>query len=170
MLRLLAEAAIRRPRSILGAALAVTVVAAGFGATTPKHLSSSDNDFQDRRSQSYRVEQLLTRQTNVVPGPSVVTVVSPNAVSRAAAAMRRDPAIALVTTKRSPDGAIVVVSGFLRRQANAGAAARRLERSLPGLVGGAAVSGEQVRVQSEKDLFRAELIALPLPLLFGIWV
>src|SRR5262249_14323197 len=62
------------------------------------------------------------------------------------------------------------VSGSLRKGANAGAAARRLERTLPGIVGGAAVSGEQVRVQSERDLFRAELIAFPLLLLLGIWV
>ena len=171
MLRHLAELAYRRPRALLGAAVVVLIVAASFGISTPKHLSSSDNDFQDKRSESYRVEQLVTRATGVVPGPAISTVVTSEAEARTAAdRLRADPAVALVTTTRSPDGAILVVSGSLRQYADAGTVARRLEHALPGLVGGAAVASEQVRAQSERDLFRAELIALPLLTLLGLWV
>jgi RND superfamily putative drug exporter len=46
----------------------------------------------------------------------------------------------------------------------------RLEHRLVGLVGGGAVASEQVRAQSEHDLFRAELIAFPLLMLLGIWI
>jgi uncharacterized membrane protein YdfJ with MMPL/SSD domain len=170
MLRLLAELAFRRPRTILGAALAVALVAAAFGASTPSHLSSSDNDFQDKSSQSYRTAHFVARATGVVPGPSIVTVVAPADATRATALMRRDPAIAFVDADRSRDGQVVLVGGFLREHANATAAARRLARVLPGLVGGPAVANEQVQKQSERDLFRAELIALPLLTALGIWI
>jgi len=171
MLRQLAELAYRRPRTLLGAAIAVFAVAAWFGISTPKHLSSSDNDFQDKRSQSYRAEQLVTDATGVTPGPAISAVVtSPAQAAVAAARLRADPAVARVTRRRSPDGTIIVVDASLRASANAGAAARRLDRRLPGLVGGAAVASEQVRAQSERDLFRAELIALPLLTLLGLWV
>ena len=171
MLRFLAELAYRRPRALLGAAVAVFVVAAAFGISTPKHLSSSDNDFQDKRSESYRAEQLVTQATGVTPGPAISAVVtSPAQAAVAAARLRADPAVARVVERRSPDGKIVVVDAALRAGAKPGAAARRLEHELPGLVGGAAVASEQVRAQSERDLFRAELIALPLLTLLGLWV
>jgi RND superfamily putative drug exporter len=64
----------------------------------------------------------------------------------------------------------VIVGGYLREGSKAGAAARRLQHSLPGIVGGPAVASEQVRTQSERDLFRAELIAFPLLALLGIWI
>ncbi|HZQ80775.1 MAG TPA: MMPL family transporter [Gaiellaceae bacterium] len=170
MLRLLAELAYRRPRAILGGALVVAVVAGVFGAATPSHLSSTSNDFQDKRSESFRTEQLLGRATGVLPGPSIVTVVEPALAPKAERVLRRDPAIAGVSARRSRDGRVVLVSGFLREHANDSAAARRLVRELPGLVGGAAVANEQVQKQSERDLFRAELIALPLLSALAIWI
>lgn len=170
MFRLLAELASRRPRAILGAAFAVAVVAAVFGSSTPKHLSSSDNDFQDRSSQSFRTERLLSRATGVVPGPSFMVVGTPAQSRDAERILHRDPAIALVEHERSRDGTLVLVSAFLRNGAHQGATARRLEHVLPGRVGGAAIASEQVRAQSEHDLFRAELIAFPLLLLLGIWI
>jgi len=170
MLRLLAELAYRRPRAILGVALAVAVVAGAFGVTTPGHLSSTDNDFQDKSSQSYRTAQFLGHATGVLPGPSVVTVVLPALAPRAEDVLRHDPAIAAVRAERSRDGQVVLVSGFLREDANDSAAARRLARELPGLVGGAAVANEQVQRQSQRDLLRAELIALPLLTVLAIWI
>jgi hypothetical protein len=74
MLVALANLAYRRPRAILGAALLIAVVAAAFGASTPSRLRSSDNDFQDSSSQSFRTLQLLSRATGVLPGPSLVVV------------------------------------------------------------------------------------------------
>jgi RND superfamily putative drug exporter len=148
----------------------VAIAAAAFGAATPHHLSSSDNDFQDKSSQSFQVEQLLSRDTGVVPGPSILTVVPPSEARTAATRLRRDPAVALVEAQRAPDGKVVVVSGFLRQHADSAAAARRLEHALPGLVGGAAVENEEVQTQSERDLLRAELIAFPLLTLLAIWI
>lgn len=170
MFRLLAELASRRPRAILGAAFAIAIVAAAFGSSTPSHLSSSDNDFQDKSSQSFRAERLLSRATGVVPGPSLMVVGSPAQARSAERILRRDPAIALVEHERSRDRKLVLVSAFLRNGAHQGAAARRLEHELPGRVGGAAVASEQVRTQSQHDLFRAELIAFPLLLLLALWI
>jgi RND superfamily putative drug exporter len=164
VLRSLADLAHRRPRAILLAALAVAVVAGAFGAATPKHLSSSDNDFQDKRSESWRTLQLLERATGVVPGPSIVVVAPAAAVAHEVARLRADPAIAGVTVRGR------VVGAYLRAGASPGAAVRRLRPALSGLVGGAAVASEQVRTQSEHDLFRAELIAFPLLMLLGIWI
>jgi RND superfamily putative drug exporter len=161
----LAHLVFRRPRAILVAALVVTVVAAGFGLATPKHLSASDDDFQDKRSESWQTLQFLTHATGVVPGPSVIVVATGPSEARAdVARLRRDPSIARVQLQGR------VVGGFLREGASAGAAARRLQHGLPGLVGGAAVASEEVRAQSERDLFRAELIAFPLLMLLGVWI
>ena len=170
MLRPLAELASRRPRAILGAALAVAILTAAFGSSTPSHLSSSDNDFQDKASESFRTEQLLSHATGVVPGPSFLVVGTHAQARRAERILRRDRAIALVDHEPSRDGKLVLVSAFLRNGAHQGATARRLVRALPGVVGGAAVASEEVRTQSEHDLFRAELIAFPLLLLLAIWI
>ena len=169
MFRRLADHAYRHPRRVLVAALAVGMVAAAFGATTPAHLTASDNDYQDKGSQSFRTFRLLSRATGVVPGPSIVVLASPSGARIAVTRLRADPAIAVVRAA-PPENGKVVVAAFLRDGSDAGAAARRLEHRLPGLVGGAAVASEQVRAQSEHDLFRAELIAFPLLLVLGIWI
>ncbi|HEY0417088.1 MAG TPA: MMPL family transporter [Gaiellaceae bacterium] len=158
-----------RPRAILVGALAVGVAAAAFGATTPAHLSASDNDYQDKGSESFRTFRLLSERTGVVPGPSVVVVASPAQAPVVLRRLHRDPAIAVAKAAPARHGR-VVVAAYLRNGTDAGRAARRLEHSLPGLVGGPAVASEQVRAQSEHDLFRAELIAFPLLLLLGIWI
>jgi RND superfamily putative drug exporter len=169
MLRLLAELAFRRPRAVLGVAFAVAVAAAAFGAAAPRHLSSSDDDFQDKGSESYRTLQLIAHRTGVVPGPSILVVGSPTQARLAVERLRADPAVVLVQQQRSAHGS-VLVGAYLREGSRAGAAARRLQHALPGLVGGPAIASEQVRRQSERDLLRAELIALPLLLLLGIWI
>jgi uncharacterized membrane protein YdfJ with MMPL/SSD domain len=164
MLQSLAELVGRRPRAILAGAAVVAVVAGAFGATTPSHLSSSDNDFQDRSSESWRTLRFLSHATGVVPGPSVVVVARRGDIRFDVARLRADPSIALVTVHGR------VIGAYLREGAPAGETARRLQHGLRGLVGGAAVSGEEVRAQSEHDLFRAELIALPLLMLLGVWI
>jgi len=169
MLQRLADLAGRRPRTILLAALLLGVAAAAFGATTPSRLSASDNDYQDRSSQSYRTFQLLSQRTGVIPGPSIVDLVAPAGRADALARLRADPAVAFVRVGRARDGR-VAIGAFLRDGSKTSAAARRLERTLPGLVGGPAVASDQVRSQSEHDLFRAELIAFPLLLALGIWI
>jgi uncharacterized membrane protein YdfJ with MMPL/SSD domain len=169
MFRRLADSVYRRPRHILLGALAVGIVAAAFGASTPAHLSASDNDYQDKGSESYRTFRLISSRTGVVPGPSIVVLTSRTETPRAVARLKADPAVAVVRAEHRAGGG-ATVGAFLRDGSNAGAAARRLEHSLPGLVGGPAVASEQVRAQSERDLLRAELIAFPLLLALGIWI
>ena len=165
----LANLAWRRPRRVLGLAVLIAVVSAAFGAGTPSHLSASDNDYQDKGSESYRTFQLLSERTGILPGPSIV-VLAPAVDARAAARLlRRDPAVAVVRREPTRAGS-VVIAAYLRNGSDTGSAARRIERTAPGVVGGPAVAGEQVRRQSERDLFRAELIAFPLLLVLGIWI
>jgi uncharacterized membrane protein YdfJ with MMPL/SSD domain len=169
MLALLADLAWRRPRRILLAAVVVAVAAGAFGASTPSRLSASDNDYQDRGSESYRTFQLLSQRTGVIPGPSIVIIASRIDAARASSVLRHDPAVAVVHRRPSRSGS-VVIAAYLRNGSNTSAAARRIQHAAPGLVGGPAVASEQVRRQSERDLLRAELIAFPLLLLLGIWI
>jgi RND superfamily putative drug exporter len=169
MFRRLADLAHRRPRTILAAAFVLAVVSAALGASTPRHLSSSDDDFQDKSAESFHTLRLLARETGVVPGPSILVATSRREAPAAVARLRRDPAVARVRRLGSREGR-VIVGGYLREGSSSGAAARRLQRALPGIVGGPAVASEQVRTQSEHDLFRAELIAFPLLALLGVWI
>ena len=170
MFALLADLAWRRPRGILAAAVVLAVAAGAFGASTPSHLSASDNDYQDKGSESYRTFRLLSQRTGVIPGPSIVIIASPADAGRAAAVLRRDPAVAAVHRRGQPRSGSVVLAAYLKDGSDTGRAARRIEHAAPGLVGGPAVASEQVRRQSERDLLRAELIAFPLLLLLGIWI
>ncbi len=103
MLALLADLAWRRPRRILAGSILLAVCAAVFGASTPSRLSASDNDYQDKGSESYRTFQLLSQRTGVLPGPSIVVVASaadaraavtlppPRSGDRRGAALRASP-------------------------------------------------------------------------------
>ena len=168
MFALLADLAWRRPRRILVAVVVLAVAAGAFGASTPSHLSASDNDYQDKGSESYRTFQLLSRRTGVIPGPSIVIIASRAEAGRVASLLRHDPAVAAV--RRQDRVRSVVLAAYLRDGSETGRAARRIEHASPGLVGGPAVASEQVRRQSERDLLRAELIAFPLLLALGIWI
>ena len=173
MLAALANLASRRPRALLGAAALVAVAAALFGASTPSRLRSSDTDFQDRSTESYRTLQLLSRASGVLPGPSLVVVGSPQQAAAAAARLRAQPYVALVRprTAVSRDGKLVLVTAWFKSYGTTDSpGVSRLARSLPGLVGGTALANEQVSSESERDLVRAELIAFPLLLLLTLWV
>ena len=149
------------------------MVGAAFGVATPRILTSSDNDFQDPASQSFRTLGLLSRGTGVVPGPSILVVASPHDARVAAARLRNEPSIALVEPQAAvgKGGRLVLVAAWFKTSATArGAIARRLARTLPGVVGGAQVADEQVRTQTERDLLRSELIAFPLLLVLALWI
>src|SRR6266700_2988422 len=82
-------------------------------------------------------------------------------------------AVAVVQARAavSPDRRFVLVTAsFHAGTGEHAAVARRLAATLPGEVGGTAVANEEVRRQSEHDLFRAELIAFPLLFLLALWV
>ncbi len=173
MFRALADLAARRPRTILALAVALGVVAAGLGTTTARHLSSSDDDFQDRSSESFRTLAQLSSSGGIVPGPSILVVATPSQAAVAAARLRREPAVAVVRPRAavSSDGRFVLVTASFRSGTGEHpAVAKRLAATLPGEVGGTAVANQEVRAQSEHDLFRAELIAFPLLFLLALWV
>jgi uncharacterized membrane protein YdfJ with MMPL/SSD domain len=173
VLTALANLAHRRPHAILTCAAAIAVGGAIFGVATPRLLTSSDNDFQDPSSQSFRALDLLSRAAGVVPGPSILVVASPPDARIAAARLRREPAIALVDPRAAvgKGGRLVLVAAWFKTSStNRGAVARRLARTLPGVVGGAQVANEQVRTETERDLLRAELIAFPLLLVLALWI
>jgi RND superfamily putative drug exporter len=168
MFALLADLAWRRPRRVLVAAIVLAIAAGAFGASTPSRLSASDNDYQDKGSESYRTFQLLSQRTGVIPGPSIVVIASRRDAAEAVSVLRRDPAVAAV--RRAGRGGSVVVSAYLRDGSDTSGAARRIVHDAPGLVGGPAVASQQVRHQSERDLLRAEQIAFPLLLVLGDWI
>jgi uncharacterized membrane protein YdfJ with MMPL/SSD domain len=173
MLVALANLTYRRPRAIVGAAALVVVVAAAFGASTPKRLHSSDNDFQDSSSQSFRTLQLLSRATGVLPGPSLVVVGTPRQAAVAAARLKAQPSVAIVRPRAavSRNGRLVLVTAWFKSHGTTDSpSVSSLARSIPGLVGGTALANEQVNAQSERDLLRAELIAFPLLLLLALWI
>jgi RND superfamily putative drug exporter len=173
MLGRLANLAHRRPRAIVGAAALVAVAAALFGASTPSRLQSSDNDFQDQSSESFRTLQLLSRATGVLPGPSLIVVAPPRQAVIAAARLKAQPYVALVRPHAavSRDGKLVLVTAWFKSYGTTEApGVTDLVRSLPGLVGGVTLANDQVGKQSERDLLRAELIAFPLLLLLALWI
>ena len=173
MLSALANLSYRRARTIVAIAAGLAIAAALFGASTPKRLTSSDNDFQDRSSQSFRTLAELSRASGVVPGPSILVVGSPSDARVATARLRQEPTIALVAPRAAvgAGGRLVLVAAWFKTTATTrGQVASRLARTLPGEVGGAQVADEQVRTQTEHDLLRAELIAFPLLLLLALWI
>ncbi len=173
MLAALADLSHRRPRAIVAAAVVAAVAAAAFGASTPSRLKSSDNDFQDASSESFRTLQLLSRATGVLPGPSLIVVATPRQAVVAAARLKAQPYVALVRPRAavSRDGKLVLVTAWFKSHGTTDApGVKSLARTLPGLVGGVSLANEQVNAQSERDLLRAELIAFPLLLLLALWI
>ena len=173
MLAALANLADRRPRATVGAAVLVVLVAAAFGVSTPSRLQSSDNDFQDSGSESFRTLQLLSRASGVLPGPSLLVVGTPRQATVAAARLKAQPYVALVRPRAavSRNGRLVLVAAWFKSYGTTEApGVSSLARTLPGLVGGASLANEQVSKQSERDLLRAELIAFPLLLLLALWI
>jgi putative drug exporter of the RND superfamily len=170
MLVALADLAYRRPRTVIAAALGIAIAAAVFGASTPSRLTSSDDDFQDRSTESFRTFDRLSGASGEVPGPSLIVIATPPQAARAAAILRRTPGIARVDPRAavSLDRARVLVAAtFDDRGPDS---VERLAHSLPGLAGGTALANEEVSRASERDLLRAELLAFPLLLLLALWI
>jgi len=172
MLTALADIADRRARWIIAGALLSAVAAVLFGASTPSRLQSSDNDFQNSSSESFRTLQLLSKRTNVLPGPSLVVVAPPREVAHALATLRGDRTVARAQRVAvSRDRRLVLVGAWFRTHGPALApSVSQLARRLPGLVGGATLANEQVGKQTERDLLHAEALAFPLLLLLTLWV
>ena len=170
MLVALADLAYRRPRAVIAAALGIAIVAALFGASTPSRLTSSDDDFQDRGTESFRTFDRLSRASGEVPGPSLIDIATPAQATRAAAILRRTPGIARTDPRAAVSldrKRLLVAATFDDRGPDS---VERLAKSLPGIVGGTALANEEVSRASERDLLRAELLAFPLLLLLALWI
>ena len=177
----LADLAVRAPRRVLVATLALTVVAAVLGLQTPRLLGRGSNDFVASGSQSLRAERGIERASGLSAAPQVLVLVrdpTPQRLAQVSAAIRAEPifpAIALPLHSRDGREALLVayaranVSQRLWRQA-----AERVNTRLGSIrgveMGGTALATVQVNHQVQHDLTRAEEIAFPILFLLALWV
>jgi RND superfamily putative drug exporter len=177
MLLALAGIVVRAPHRVLAGAVVLAVVAAVFGSSTPGRLSSSDDDFQNPSSESFRTSRVLGEAEGHVSTPGLVVLAPAHGpVRRVVAELRRDPSLARVVPEAgvSRDGKLVATAAYFLPDVRAGDAAARIASRLdrlPGvLVGGSALANKQVNREVERDLVRAEAIAFPLLLLLAFWI
>lgn len=182
MLERVADLTWRRPKTVLAAVLAVSVVAALAGHDVERHLKAAG--FTDPASESERATALLRDALGYDPAPGIVLVVRDPGGGRLdlrAAPVRRELTRlerALAGTPHvgrvqgpvpARDGESVLLAGLLSTQdveeeggRAAEAAGRRIGRSsLDVGMGGFAPSFNEVNDQTREDLTNAELIAFP---------
>ncbi|GAB2660066.1 MMPL family transporter [Nocardia goodfellowii] len=191
-----ARLAARAPRAVLLAALAVLVVAGGYGIPASLELPAAGYDVPD--SESARADQVLESAFGAGGYTMVFTVRadagvdSPAARARAetvAAALRESPHIRNVlsywtapaplnTALRGTDGAAgLVVARIAGDDEEATVRARALADPLVGArdgvevaAGGQAMTYSEGGDQSKRDLFLMEAIAFPLTFLALVWI
>jgi uncharacterized membrane protein YdfJ with MMPL/SSD domain len=168
------------PRLILVLALAVGIGFGTIGAGVPRHLTFKANDSSSHFSESFRAtHELETVRNKSWWGPPNLSVVfresSEGGAIGVLGQLEQLPQIAKVENYIFPskDGKADFVVAWLRRdlpEADAAAAvADRLNG--PGIVvGGPALAGHEFAETISRDLRRAELIAFPLFVLFGLWI
>jgi len=177
MLSKLTDWGVRRPRRIGLLALLLVAVTGGIGGLAPEVLEAR-NDFEDPGSESAAARQQLERATEVQPAPGVLALVDApprsGAVADAARKLRRDPAVAQVTTPAgtrdrslvSRDGESTLLAASLRADAQPQEAVDRIEAAFADdkdvLLGGSDVALRQVDQQAAEDLGRAEAFVFPL--------
>jgi putative drug exporter of the RND superfamily len=170
------------PGRVLGAAVALLLVAFAFGAPVAGLLETGDN-FSDPGSESIAADDRLDAATASKPEPFTVVLVRPAA--RAASverALARTPGIArTVSVADGPDPALVsrdgrstIVLGYRADgtdEDNVGDAVKARFDGVPGVtVGGAGLAGPAVGDKVTADLARAELLAFPLLFLLSLLV
>jgi uncharacterized membrane protein YdfJ with MMPL/SSD domain len=168
------------PRPVLLLAGVVAILAAVIGRSTPEHLSYRPADFYSHGSESFRAEkELEDHPPNQSPGGPSIGVIAPGtpdtAGARIAGQLKRSPFVARVgkTVFPSRDGEASYVIAWLTRTKNDSAAAARVAEEVSGpgvLVGGQPLARQAFADQIADDLRRAQLVALPLLLLLGLWV
>ena len=169
----LIEIVLRAPRSVLGAAVAFAIVAAGFGLQTPHLLGRAPNEFLAKGTESLRAQAVIERASGLSASPQLDVLVqrpTPARLASVAAALRGDPVYPVTTRpifSRARREAIVgayaragVSQAVWRRHARRVAA--RVARVPGTAVGGAALATDQVNRQVQHDLTRAEALAFPL--------
>jgi putative drug exporter of the RND superfamily len=192
MLSVLANLIDRHPWRVLAIALAITAVSAPLGIHVRDHLKP--RGFDVAGSGSVNARELVSQTSGIDPGNSVLALVrlpSPYGAPRARrtlrdveAKLRRDPAVVAVldaTTARNPtmvaaDRRSTYVVAALRplddqQQEDAG---RRLLAAYAGdprvTLGGNPVANHEISTVIERDLRRAELVAVPLIVLLSFFL
>jgi uncharacterized membrane protein YdfJ with MMPL/SSD domain len=184
-MRKLGQFAYRRRKVLATAALLVAIGAAIGGSSVFDHVKPFG--FQDPDSESARAYDTLKDASGQRAIPEIELLVEPRsgspgrASARAARRLRRIPGIARVVTPASDprlastDGRATLVLGFISSDVSdiseVGAACRKRfsgDRSV--VVGGAAATVDELTKQTQDDLQRIELVALPVLLLLSFLV
>lgn len=185
----LADLALRRPRRILLATLALFLVAAVFGAPVAG-LLSTDGGFIDPDSESNVAAERLERLGDDDPSPRAIILVR----GRVGEPAVRERVTALARAARDTEGVSAAPTYYETRDRTLVARDRRstfipvtfrasaeghavgeelrdrLEDAPAVLVGGPAVAGPAIGDQVSEDLAKAEMLAFPILFLLSLWV
>jgi uncharacterized membrane protein YdfJ with MMPL/SSD domain len=167
-----AAAAVRRPRSMLIAALVFAIVCAAFGVETPRLLGRGSNDFVAQGSESVRAEALVEQASGVSASPQLLVLVRDPTRARLARVVRIVQSEPLFPRLSPPlisrDRRSALVAAYAKAGVSEAAwrdAADRVSgrlRRVPGTAaGGAAIGTSQVNRQVQRDLTHAEVLAFP---------
>jgi RND superfamily putative drug exporter len=196
MLTRLANLGIRAPRRILAAAGLLFVLAALYGVSAASHLSSGG--FQDPKSPSSKVDNVLQKQFHAGQANLVLEVTSKTGVDTTAARSAGLDAVQAIRSSQyteqvtsywsvpatqskdlvSTDGkSALVVASISGSDAVAPKRVADISKPLAGThngvtvkVGGFGNAFDEVNDQTKKDLAIAEAIAIPLTVIALIWV
>jgi RND superfamily putative drug exporter len=194
MLARLARLSVNAPKRVIGIAVLLMIAAAAFGAPAAKSLSAGG--FVDPTSESGRAAAILAGKLNQGEMQLVLLVSSADGVkdgpARATgtdivAQLAHSPFVSQVTSPwdaqpapglLSADGKTAMILVALKGDENsapkhAQALAERYAHDHHGVTvqaGGSAMVYEQINQQTERDLLRMEIIAIPLSFIALVWV
>jgi putative drug exporter of the RND superfamily len=194
MLARMARLSVNAPKRVIGIAVLLMIAAAAFGAPATKSLSAGG--FVDPTSESGRAAAILAGKLNQGEMQLVLLVSSPDGLkdgpARATgtdvvAQLAQSPFVSQVTSPwdaqsapglLSADGKTAMILVALKGDENsapkhAQALAERYAHDHHGVTvqaGGSAMVYEQVNQQTERDLLRMEIIAIPLSFIALVWV
>lgn len=170
----------RHPRAVLALVAMVAVAGGAWGWNAPSHLSNRPADFYSDSSESLRTLQELEsgRETNSAGSPNLAVIVRSDSsrvvlgVKRRLEGMRQVAGVnSNVLTSR--DGHSTLLLAWSSKGVAEEDAAARVARAFAGspdvLVGGRALAKRQFSEVVKHDLWRGELIALPLLMILGLW-
>jgi uncharacterized membrane protein YdfJ with MMPL/SSD domain len=193
LLSRLAHISDRHPGRVLAAIGVFFVIAVVIGAPVAGKMHAND-PFNDHSSQSVVVNRLIANATGERAGPQVIALVTPPGgvsapgsralVASVAAAIHQDPTVTRTLSYYSTgsrafvsrDGRSTYVAAFFRKVSDndaSNAAKRLLERVQKPptvLLGGPAISGQQLGSEVGKDLGKAEGLAFPILFLLSLFV
>jgi uncharacterized membrane protein YdfJ with MMPL/SSD domain len=169
---------VRRPRLVLIAVLAVALLVGLAGRNASEHLSNSESDFASWESESYEaageLEEVVPKGWRGVPNIALL-VEGEAAAFRLHTKLEGLPQVKAAVPQifAARKGDLFAVLGWLRENLSEGPAAFEVAKALerPGVrVGGRGLVIYELSEQAKSDLRKAELIALPLLLIAGLWV